>query len=171
MFKIEKLYMQYKKDIYIYLMSLTHNPLLSEDLLSDTFVGAIKSLPAFKGNSDIKTWLFSIARYKWLEYLRKEKKDISFDGLASLYITEGIEKKIMEKKAANRIMELLSREKKRDKDIVLMRVNGYSYYEIAQKHQISEGSARVIDFRTKKRIKEILVKEEWEVEKVERNDK
>lgn len=161
MFKIEKLYLQYKKDIYIYLMSLTHNPLLSEDLLSDTFLGAIKSLPAFKGNSDVKTWLFSIARYKWFEYLRKEKKDIAFDDLAMLYITEGVENKIVEKKAVSRILELLDCEEKRSKDIVLMRINGYSYYDIALKYQISEGSARVIDFRTKKRIKEILIKEEW----------
>ncbi|HBB29186.1 MAG TPA: RNA polymerase subunit sigma-24 [Clostridiales bacterium] len=161
MFKIEKLYMQYKKDIYIYLMSLTHNPLLSEDLLSETFLGAIKSLPAFKGNSDIKTWLFSIARYKWFEYLRKEKKDVSFDDLAMLYITEGVDDKIVEKKAVSRIIELLDCEEKRSKDIVLMRINGYSYYDIALKYQISEGSARVIDFRTKRRIKEILIKEEW----------
>ncbi len=42
-----------------------------------------------------------------------------------------------------------------------MRINGYSYYDIALKYQISEGSARVIDFRTKRRIKEILIKEEW----------
>lgn len=161
MFKIEKLYMQYKKDIYIYLMSLTHNPLLSEDLLSETFLGAIKSLPAFKGNSDIKTWLFSIARYKWFEYLRKEKKDVFFDDLAMLYITEGVDDKIVEKKAVSRIIELLDCEEKRSKDIVLMRINGYSYYDIASKYQISEGSARVIDFRTKRRIKEILIKEEW----------
>lgn len=161
MFKIEKLYMQYKKDIYIYLMSLTHNPLLSEDLLSETFLGAIKSLPAFKGNSDIKTWLFSIARYKWFEYLKKDKKDVSFDDLAMLYITEGVDDKIVEKKAVSRIIELLDCEEKRSKDIVLMRINGYSYYDIALKYQISEGSARVIDFRTKRRIKEILIKEEW----------
>jgi len=142
-------------------MSLTHNPLLSEDLLSETFLGAIKSLPAFKGNSDIKTWLFSIARYKWFEYLRKEKKDVSFDDLAMLYITEGVDDKIVEKKAVSRIIELLDCEEKRSKDIVLMRINGYSYYDIALKYQISEGSARVIDFRTKRRIKEILIKEEW----------
>lgn len=161
MLKIEKLYMQYKQDIYIYLISLTHNHILSEDLLSDTFLSAIKSLPRFKGDSDIKTWLFSIARYKWFEYLRKEKKDLAFDDLASLYISEGIENKIIEKRVSNRILELLDSEDKRSKDIILMRINGYSYYEISLKYNISEGSARVIDFRTKKRIKEILIKEGW----------
>lgn len=77
MFVIKKLYEKYKQDVFGYLISLTHNPTLSEDLTSETFLSAIKSLPNFKGNSDIKTWLFSIARHKWYENLRKEKHDIS----------------------------------------------------------------------------------------------
>ena len=31
-----------------------------------------------------------------------------------------------------------------------MRIEGYSFYEIAMKYDISESSARVIDFRNKK---------------------
>jgi len=40
-----------------------------------------------------------------------------------------------------------------------MRINGYSYYDIGVKHKISENSARVINFRTKNKIKDILEKE------------
>lgn len=40
-----------------------------------------------------------------------------------------------------------------------MRIEGYSFYEISIKHEVSESSARVIDFRAKKKIKEILEKE------------
>lgn len=40
-----------------------------------------------------------------------------------------------------------------------MRIEGYSFYEIAMKYNISESSARVIDFRTKKKIRGILEKE------------
>ena len=40
-----------------------------------------------------------------------------------------------------------------------MRIEGYSYLEIAQKYEISESSARVIDYRAKKKIKETLIKE------------
>lgn len=71
--KIKDLYEQYQNDIYRYLISITHDKSLSEDLTSETFLAAIKSIASFKGNSSIKTWLFSIARYKWYEYLRKQK--------------------------------------------------------------------------------------------------
>ena len=40
-----------------------------------------------------------------------------------------------------------------------MRIEGYSFAEISEEVNISEGSARVINFRAKKWIKNILDKE------------
>ena len=161
MFHIKDIYMRCKQDVYIYLVSLTHNPILSEDLVSETFLAAIQSLHNFKGNSDIKTWLFSIARNKWYGYLRKKKHATSFDNLAKVYLSEGenLEKAFINKTIANKIMMLLKDEEEKKRGIVLMRIQGYSFYEIAVKYNISESSARVIDFRTKKKIREILKKE------------
>lgn len=44
MLTIKDIYEEYKQDVFRYLVSLTHNPILSEDLVSDTFLSAIKSL-------------------------------------------------------------------------------------------------------------------------------
>lgn len=161
MLTIQKIYEEYKQDIFIYLVSLTNDTSLSEDLVSETFLSAIKSINKFKGNSSIKTWLFSIARNKWYEYLRKEKSITSLDDMAYSYILGqwNLEEKVIQKDISNRILYLLEHESARTKDIVLMRIAGYSYYEISQKHKISESSARVIDYRAKKKIKDTLVKE------------
>ena len=156
---IEKIYKLYKDDIFKYLFSLTYDPNLSEDLLSETFIRAIKSMGRFKGDSSIKTWLFSIARYSWYDYLRNENKEIPFHDLINLYLNENIEKETVNKEVAERIIELLKKEDERNRDIVIMRINGYSYYDIGVKHKISENSARVINFRTKNKIKDILEKE------------
>lgn len=61
---LKNIYEEYKQDVFKYLVSLTHDISLSEDLVSETFLGALKSLHKFKGQSTIKTWLFSIARNK-----------------------------------------------------------------------------------------------------------
>ncbi|HHZ14046.1 MAG: RNA polymerase sigma factor [Caldicoprobacterales bacterium] len=158
---IKDIYARYKQDVYIYLVSLTHDPILSEDLVSETFLAAIQSLHNFKGNSDIKTWLFSIARNKWYGYLRKNKYATDLDSLAKVYLyrEENLEKSFIDKTIANKIMMLLEDEDERKRGIVLMRIEGYSFYEIAMKYNISESSARVIDFRTKKKIRGILEKE------------
>lgn len=158
---IKKIYEEYKHDVFIYLVSLTKDASLSEDLVSETFLSAIKSLHRFKGESSIKTWLFSIARNKWYEHLRKEKSTISLDNLACHYIIgeSDMEKNAIRKDISSKILYLLDNEQSRTKDIILMRIEGYSYFEISQKYGISEGSARVIDYRAKKKIKDILTKE------------
>lgn len=157
---IEKLYLEYKQDIYNYLLSMTHNPTLSEDLLSETFVKAIYSIGSFKGNSSIKTWLFSIARHLWLQNLRKDRPTVEYSDLLELYITDSTFDIISTKQIANRVCELLKMKDVQIQKIVNMRVDGISYCEISEKIGISENSARVIDFRTKKWLKSILKKEE-----------
>lgn len=158
---LKKIYEEYKQDVFKYLVSLTHDTSLSEDLVSETFLGALKSLHKFKGESSIKTWLFSIARNKWYEYLRKEKYNISIDDLAYNYILSesDLDDVLIKRELYNKIINLLKSEPPRTEDIILMRIKGYSYFEIGKKHDISESSARVIDYRAKKKIKEILVKE------------
>ena len=84
--QIENLYILYKKDVYIYLFSLTHNLNLSEDLLSETFVQAIYSIGNFKKQSSVKTWLFSIARNLWLQSMRKDKQTVEYNDLLELYV-------------------------------------------------------------------------------------
>lgn len=156
---IERIYNLYKDDIFKYLISLTHDPNLSEDLLSETIIRAIKSIGKFKGESSLKTWLFSIARYTWYDYLRRDKKDISLHDLLYLHINEDMEMTTINRQIAHKIMELLKNENERNGDILLMKVKGYSYYEIGLKHEISESSARVIYHRLRNKIRTILERE------------
>lgn len=161
---IEEIYGLYKDDIFKYLISLTYDPSLSEDLLSETFVRAIKSITQFKGESSVKTWLFSIARYTWYDYLRKDKKEIPLHDLLYLHINEDMEKRTINREMAQRIMALLKAEEERNQDIFLMRVKGYSFYDIGLKHGLSESSARVINHRLKNKIKSILEMEGFDNE-------
>lgn len=71
--EIEQLYRKYRKDIFKHLFWLTHDPHLSEDLLQETFLQAIRSIRGYRGDCTVKTWLFSIARHLWIGYLRKKK--------------------------------------------------------------------------------------------------
>lgn len=124
---IEKLYRQYKQDVYGYLLGLTHDPTLSEDLLSETFLTSIRALPTFKQNSTVKTWLCGIARNMWLQHLRKLKPQVEYDDLLGLYITQSIEKNFINKQTVERIYTLLETKDERTRRIVGMRVDGLAY--------------------------------------------
>jgi len=166
---LEKLFHTYYKDIYRYLYSLTHDASLSEDLTSEVFLEAVKSIAAFRGESDVKTWLFSIARHKWIDYLRKKNRQVEIEVLSELIsnmpVTDsgaelkGPEEQVLDKELLDRVYTLLAEEPERTRNIVKLRLAGYSFYEIAKRENISESSARVIYFRAKEKIKESLEKE------------
>jgi len=170
---LEKLFRTYYKDIYRYLYSLTQDASLSEDLSSEVFLEVVKSVARFRGEADIKTWLFSIARHKWIDYLRKKNRraemevlselvdiNIFSDGFrANAVIDKGIEEQYIEKEVLERVYTLLEKEPERTRNIVKLHMEGYSFHEIARAEGISESSARVIYFRTKEKIRQILEKE------------
>ncbi len=62
------------------------------------------------------------------------------------------------------IEAILGEEPPRTRGMFRMRLEGYSYYEIARKHEVSESSARVICFRAKTKIKQYLEKEGFRYE-------
>lgn len=161
---LEYLYETYRSDVYRYLLGLTRDPDLAEDLLSDTFCTALTALDSFRGDGSVKSWLLTIARNKWLDYLRK-RSPISDVDLTELYIADtapGPEQRAIFREAAERALELLEQEEQRTRIVVKMRIEGYSYFEIAQKLGIREGSARVIDFRARKKLRDQLTKEGYD---------
>lgn len=161
---LEKLFHTYYKDIYRYLYSLTHDASLSEDLASDVFLEVVKSIASFRGEADMKTWMFSIARHKWMDSLRKKNRRVEIEVLSELVgeeqeIFNGPEEQYLEKELLERIYSLLEEEPERTRNIMKQRLEGYSFYEIGKLQGISESSARVIYFREKEKIRQILVKE------------
>ena len=157
----DRLFAAYYRDVYAYLYSLTRDAVLSEDLSMDVFVEVVRSLHSFRGEADVKTWLFSIARHCWIRWLRRQKRSVQ-----EILLTEFLpdmnaspEEHSLNAILDGRIRELLDCEPTQTRSIVLMRLEGYSFYEIGQKFGISETSARVIDFRAKARIRKTLEEE------------
>lgn len=169
---IQELFNQYYKDIY----SLCRDTSVSEEITSEVFAEVVKSIATFRGESDIKTWLFSIARHKWYTYLRKKSNQIKTESLHDLYdynfleinqnttgnknnSLENVNEEIFYKELKRIISEILESESELSRKIFYMRIDGYSYVEIAAICNISESSARVVFFRTKNKLKKILEKE------------
>jgi len=95
----------------------------------------------------------------WLQRLRKDKHTVEYSDLLGIYALDTMADGLITKDTASRVRDLLSGKDNRTQKIVNMRVEGYSFAEISQEVKISESSARVIDFRTKKWIITILNRE------------
>ena len=160
---ILKLYETYRDDVFRYLAGLTHDADIAEELVSETFCAALTALPRYRGEADIKTWLFGIARHKWYEHLRRRgPQTLSQEDLLGLYLADtapGPARTAELRQAADRARALLALMPKRTQAVVLLRMEGYSFYEIGRRLSISEGSARVIDFRARAALRDTLQKE------------
>ena len=55
--------------------------------MQDSFVAFFEKLRDFRGQSSLKTYLFSIARNKTIDYIRKKKiKKVLFSALPSQFV-------------------------------------------------------------------------------------
>lgn len=150
----EVLYQKYKQDVYHYLLYLCKDPSLAEDLMSETFLKAYVSLHQLKKDDQVKTWLLTIARNLFLNECRKKKITVSYEDYMDSFVKEPIPYDI------SMIKELIKQKDQRTQLLFQMRLDGYSYAEIAATLHISENSCRVIDFRLKRWLKEELKKED-----------
>ena len=68
---MDAVYRQHFRMVYQYLMSLTHQPDVAEELAQETFCQAVSSIHRYDGSCKITTWLCAIAKNQYLSYLRK----------------------------------------------------------------------------------------------------
>lgn len=70
----EQIYRSMFRDVYLYLLKLTHDENLAEELTAETFFRALHHLDSFRGDSNIKSYLIQIGKNAFFDYLREQKK-------------------------------------------------------------------------------------------------
>lgn len=73
--ELEEMYREHARQVYLYLLSLSHDRELSEDLTQETFVKASMKIRNFRHESTLSSWLCSIARNLYFDVCRKKKRD------------------------------------------------------------------------------------------------
>ncbi len=70
---LAELYTRYRQPLFAYLLQLTPDHGLAEEMLQDTLVAAWKSARGFEGRSTVLTWLIGIARRQAHNTLRQRR--------------------------------------------------------------------------------------------------
>lgn len=80
-------YNQNHQKLYRFVHRQIQDTCLVEEIVQDVFLDFIERLRFFRGNSSIKTFLFSIARHKIIDCFRKKKiKNILFSTIPSFIL-------------------------------------------------------------------------------------
>ncbi len=162
-YDIEKLYKEHAKAIYKYLMCLTKDSELSEDLTQETFYQAAKGIDKFRGNCKISVWLCQIAKYLYFHHAKNKKiKEIPLDDLQEYWKDdENVEKTIIDRISLEEVFKQINNLDSITKEVIILRIKGdLSFKEIGDIFNNTEGWARVTFYRGKQKLKEAKIYEE-----------
>jgi RNA polymerase sigma-70 factor (ECF subfamily) len=147
-------------EIYGLLYRLTENAEEARDLTQETFLRAFQSINHFRGESDVRTWIYRIAinqaRNRW-RWWRRRRRDatVSLDapeigggrlGLISTLKSNTVKDPEQDTLASEReraLKKALSSLRRVYREAVVLRdIEGFAYEEIAATLQISVGTVK-----------------------------
>ncbi len=158
MTNIDEIYREYFTDVYKYLLVICKNETLAEELTQETFFKALKSINKFEGESSIYSWLCSIAKNTYFTYLKKQKRQESFDELSPVICEHtSLNETLEENETTFEIHQALHNLAEPYKEVFHLKTFGdLSYSQIAKLFNKTESWARVTYHRAKIKLKEIL---------------
>ena len=119
-----------------------------EEIVQDTFVKAFGSLDAFRGESSLRAWLFTIARRLVLDQRRsahRTRRHVPLENAhAELVAADDVLDGVVADESAARLRDAVARLSATQREVFTLRVvEGLSYKEIAIVADTTEGAARV----------------------------
>lgn len=154
---LRQIYRKYQREWYLYLYALCKNHELAEDLLQETFLKALLSLP--DGHTNMRAWLYMVARNLFLNHNKKVKYIVGTDEL----------QEIADEKAEGMLEHLLIAERSRlfyrglqhlersKREVLLLQYFAeLSQKEIAAILQLTPENVRVLAYRGKRELKSYL---------------
>ena len=157
MTEFENLYRTYFNDVFLYILRLSNNANIAEEITSETFYKAIQSVDGFRGDCDIRVWLCQIAKNSYYTYLKKIKKIDSLEDVDLINISaqeETVEEQLYRKSEAMQIQKILHDIPDPYKEVFMWRVFAdLSFKQIGDIFHKSDNWACVTYHRARKIIK------------------
>ena len=138
MLNIQEVYEKYFTVVYRYLLSLSHNTHIAEELTQETFFKALKKVDDFRGECDLRIWLCQISKNTYYDYLKKNKKyvpeaqnELSEDVFSTDFIQD-----FSDKETAFRVHKVLHKLSEPYKEVFSLRVFGeLSFSDISRSEE------------------------------------
>ena len=159
MTSFEEIIIRHKDKLIYFIMRYVKNIDIAEDLAQDVFVYILIHRQSYDFNYSLKTYLFTIAKSKSLNYLKRENKITNLDENSITDLQD------LEERKNNLKIAMQKLKPEYQNAIYLADIEELSYKEISQIMKKPESSIKVLIHRARKNLKEILKKE---AEKYER---
>ena len=72
---IEAAFEEHFRYVYLYILKLSRDEALAEEITSESFLKALSSIDSFKGDCDIRVWLCQIAKNCYFTHRKKFQRE------------------------------------------------------------------------------------------------
>ncbi len=142
-----------KKVVYLY----SDHPDDAADLYQEILLQAWKGYSRFRGEARFSTWLYQVSLNTAMLFRKKENRRPEIHGLRD---TDQVDHSGPAKDQKGQLLWAIRQLRKVDRTIILLHLEGYSNPEIAKTLDIKSNALGVRLHRIKKRIGELIKKEE-----------
>lgn len=142
--------------LFRYLMHLSRNQPLSEDLVQEAFVRVLKYASSFDTKQSFPLWLFGIGRNLYFDSLRRTRGEATTDSFADIRSSAPMPEEMVTRKQDVAILEKALQQLPADKRevLVLSRFQNLRYEEIARLTSCEVGTVKVRVYRALKQLRE-----------------
>ena len=157
MANFEKLFKENYSFIYKYLLKLSGNTSLADELTQETFFRAYMNMSALRNDKKITAWLCQIAKNTYFAWFNEQKRNRQISQQIPVDGTPDIAELFEEKELADRAFSVLHALEEPYKEVFVLSVfGGLSLKDISAMFEKSESWARVTYYRAKQKIMEGL---------------
>lgn len=150
-----EIYKQYYKYVYRYLYSLTFSQQKAEDLTQDVFVKAfcILEFP----NQSIKAWLLTVAHNLYVDYVKKNKREVySGDEILLQFSTGDIHNVVLDKEELSNVFGYIKMLPESQRQVVILcLINELSYEEAGKILGLTVSAVTNLIYRARKSLRAI----------------
>ncbi len=155
MTEFEKVFKDNRDFIFKYLMKMTQNFSLSEELTQETFFRAYMNYASLRNKEKASVWLCQIAKNTYFAWYNEEKKKDSLDNYETVCSGESIEESFVQKELSQKALICLHELEEPYKEVFMLSVfGGFSLKDISSIFGKSESWARVTFYRAKQKLLE-----------------
>ena len=151
----------YETPVYNYILRLTGDRALAEDLLQEVFLRVFQGLPRFSSRCKFTTWLFQVTKNRVLDELRARDRrplaPLCLDDVPPLEVVDQPVERVETIDALWRAIDALNVDLKMA--LLLRDVVGLSYNEIAEALEVTLATVKWRIFKAREDVQLALVRE------------
>ena len=149
---MDEIYQQYARMVYRYLLRLTRDENLAEELTQETFYQAIRTSDRFDGSCAVSTWLCAIARKVLATYRRKHPALEDVD--EQIIAAPSAEQDALDRQSQIELLRRVHALPEPGREVLYLRLyGGLSFREIGEIQGKTENWARVTFYRAKEKLR------------------